>query len=169
MGIKLLPAQKLVFIAGLTLLFCGAEIGVGLYSRSLALIADAFHYLFDFGSYLIAYIALRLSHKTDSPKRLTFGWARAQLLGSFVNGVTLTALGFSILIQSLQRFVHLEKVRHPMPMLIVGCFGLALNVVALAFFHHHPEEEFAETNPEIGLVHCNEETRSVSQPFSYDP
>lgn len=132
--------KKLIFIIVLTAAFCIVEIVIGLRIRSLALIADSFHYLFDFGSYLIAFVANKLASRTTSPERLTFGWARARVLGSFVNGVALAALGFSIFIQSLQRFVNVEKVRNPQLMLVVGCIGLALNIISLLFFHNHGEQ-----------------------------
>lgn len=121
----------------LTGAFCIVEIVIGLRIRSLALVADSFHYLFDFGSYLVAHIANKLADRKDVSDRLTFGWARARVLGSFVNGVTLAALGFSIFIQSLQRFVTVEEVTEPMLMLIVGCVGILLNVICLAFFDEH--------------------------------
>jgi zinc transporter 1 len=40
------------------------------------------------------------------PQELTFGWARATLLGAFFNGVFLLALGVSILVQAIERFVN---------------------------------------------------------------
>lgn len=132
--------KKLIFIILLTAAFCVVEIVIGLRTRSLALIADSFHYLFDFGSYLIAFIASELASRAKSPERLTFGWARARVLGSFVNGVTLAALGFSIFIQSLQRFVTVAQVRDPQLMLVVGCIGLVLNIISLVFFHDHGEQ-----------------------------
>lgn len=113
------------------------EISVGFYTRSLALIADAFHYLNDIIGFAVALTALRISRKKDSPKELSFGWQRAQLLGSFFNGVFLLALGVSIFLQSIDRFVSLEKVQNPELMLIVGCVGLALNLTSATFLHEH--------------------------------
>lgn len=45
------------------------------------------------------------SEKGDSPKDLSFGWQRAQLLGAFFNGVLLFGLGISIILQSVERFI----------------------------------------------------------------
>jgi len=42
-------------------------------------------------------------------KGLSFGWQRAQLLGSFFNGVFQLALGFSIILLSVERFIFLER------------------------------------------------------------
>ncbi|KAI9734878.1 MAG: hypothetical protein M1834_001958 [Cirrosporium novae-zelandiae] len=67
----------------------------GIKTRSLSLVADAFHYL-------------SISEK-DPPATLTFGWQRADLLGSHINGVFLLALGLSIFVQALGRFVNIER------------------------------------------------------------
>lgn len=51
----------------------------------------------------------QVSQRSRSPKELSFGWQRAQLLGAFFNGVFLLALGVSIFLQSLERFVSLQS------------------------------------------------------------
>lgn len=51
----------------------------------------------------------QISERSDSPKELSFGWQRASLLGAFFNGVFLLALGVSILLQSIERFVSLQR------------------------------------------------------------
>lgn len=55
--------------------------------------------------------------------------------GAFFNGVFLLALALSILLQSIERFVHLETVDHPILILIVGCVGLGLNVLSALVIH----------------------------------
>jgi solute carrier family 30 (zinc transporter), member 1 len=93
----------------LSSLFFVAEISLGFYTRSLALIADAFHVSFDLLSFGIALVAICVSQKNTTSKGLSFGWQRAQLLGSFFNGVFQLALGFSIVLMSIERFIFLER------------------------------------------------------------
>lgn len=50
-------------------------------------------------------MTFQISEKGDSPKGLSFGWQRAQLLGAFFNGVLLFGLGVSIILQSVERFI----------------------------------------------------------------
>ncbi|CAD0026175.1 unnamed protein product, partial [Aureobasidium pullulans] len=77
------------------------------------------------------------------PQALSYGWQRAQLLGAFFNGVFLLALGVSIFLQSVERFVSLQnvnpslEVENPMLVLIIGCVGLALNIISVLFLHDH--------------------------------
>jgi solute carrier family 30 (zinc transporter), member 1 len=68
-----------------------------------------------------------------SPKKWsknTFGWARAEVLGALVNAVFLVALCFSITVESIKRFVDLEKIHHAQSVLIVGKFGNLLGYFA---------------------------------------
>ncbi|KAH8692276.1 putative cation diffusion facilitator family metal ion transporter [Talaromyces proteolyticus] len=129
--------QRLYLVISVSLLFFLAEISVGFYTKSLALVADAFHYLNDLVGFVVALVALQISSRKDTPKELSFGWSRAQLLGAFFNGVFLLALGVSIFLQSIERFISLQRVENPKLILIVGCVGLALNILSASFLHEH--------------------------------
>jgi len=126
-----------MIIIGISFAFFVAEISVGFYTRSLALIADAFHYLNDLIGFIVALVALKISDHPKSPDSLSFGWQRAQLLGAFFNGVFLLALGVSIFLQAIERFVALQHVENPQLVLIIGCIGLALNIISATFLHEH--------------------------------
>ena len=67
----------------------------------------------------------------------TYGWQRAETLGALVNGVFLVALCLSIFLEAIQRFVEPQIVTNPMLVLIVGCLGLASNILGLFLFHEH--------------------------------
>ncbi|KFY02782.1 hypothetical protein V490_00404, partial [Pseudogymnoascus sp. VKM F-3557] len=151
--------------------FFAAEISVGFYTHSLALVADAFHYMNDLVGFIVALAAIRrdktpkelsfgwqraqlirsnwqwllmplikISQRDKTPKELSFGWQRAQLLGAFFNGVFLLALGVSIFLQSIERFVSLQKVQNPILILIMGCVDLVLNIISVLFLHEHDNE-----------------------------
>ncbi|KAH7378269.1 cation efflux system protein czcD [Pyrenochaeta sp. MPI-SDFR-AT-0127] len=117
-----------------------AEISVGFYTKSLALVADAFHYLNDLIGFIVALVAVHVTERKTSPADLSFGWARAQLLGAFFNGAFLLALGLSIALQSIERFVSIEHVENPKLVLIVGCIGLFLNIISALFLHEHDHD-----------------------------
>jgi zinc transporter 1 len=67
----------------------------------------------------------------------TYGWQRAETLGALVNGVFLVALCLSIFLEAIQRFVEPQIVTNPRLVLIVGCLGLASNILGLFLFHDH--------------------------------
>ncbi|KAJ5631600.1 uncharacterized protein N7484_011700 [Penicillium longicatenatum] len=135
-----------VVIAISTCFFLG-EISVGFYTHSLALIADAFHYLNDLVGFIIALVALKVSENGGSPTGFSFGWQRAQLLGAFFNGVLLFALGISIFLQSIERFIALQRIEDPKLVLIIGCIGLGLNIISVLFLHEHGHDHGHDHGP----------------------
>ncbi|KAE8307464.1 cation efflux protein [Aspergillus transmontanensis] len=153
MGFKITRSQRLSAVIGISSVFFVAEISskhalffflpflrflvfapFGFYTHSLALIADAFHYLNDLIGFIVALVALRTD---DAPKSLSFGWQRAQLLGAFFNGALLFALGISVFLQSIERFISLQYVENPKLMFIMGAVGLGLNLISAIFLHEH--------------------------------
>lgn len=125
----------------LTSIFLVVEIVVGYITNSMALIADSFHMLSDVLALVIAFACVRMSPKKWSKN--TFGWARAEILGALVNAVFLCALCFSILIESVKRFIKPDLIHDPVLILIVGGLGLFINGIGLFLFkdgghpHHH--------------------------------
>jgi zinc transporter 1 len=77
----------------------------------------------------------QISEKTQYRQDFSFGWQRARIVGAFFNGAFLLALGFSILLQSIERFVSLKEVEDPMLILIMGGIGFGLNIITGALLH----------------------------------
>lgn len=73
--------------------------------------------------------------QSGSSKMYTYGWQRAETLGALVNGVFLVALCVTIFLEAIQRFVEKPNVTNPKLVLIVGCLGLASNILGLVLFH----------------------------------
>ncbi|KAJ5900824.1 uncharacterized protein N7473_004894 [Penicillium subrubescens] len=137
MALHLTQSKRLQLVIFISLCFFITEISIGFYTSSLALVADAFHYLNDLIGFVVAFAALKISAKKNSPQDLSFGWQRSRLLGAFFNGVFLLALGVSIFLQSIERFVSVQVVEQPKLVLIVGCIGLCLNIISASFLHEH--------------------------------
>jgi zinc transporter 1 len=88
-------------------------------------------------SLLVGLWAVKVANQKTNSKTYTYGWQRAETLGALVNGVFLVALCLSIFLEAIQRFVEPQEVSHPKIVLIVGCFGLASNILGLFLFHDH--------------------------------
>ncbi|KAG9588156.1 cation diffusion facilitator family metal ion transporter, partial [Aureobasidium melanogenum] len=131
---------RLTFAIVLSLAFFVAELVVGFRTKSLALIADAFHYLNDLIAFCVALVAAKLSDRKDAPASLAFGWERAKVLGAFFNGSFLIALGLSIFLQAIERFINVQVIDQPRNVLIMGCVGLLLNVICILMVHDHSHE-----------------------------
>ncbi|KAK6341666.1 hypothetical protein TWF696_008735 [Orbilia brochopaga] len=132
--------KRLGITIGISFTFFLAEISIGFYTGSLALVADAFHYLNDLIGFIVQLVAFKISERSESPKELCFGWQRANLLGAFFNGVFLLALAVSIFLQSIERYISIQEVDNPKLILVVGCVGLTLNLISAFFLHDHEEE-----------------------------
>jgi len=153
-------SKKLMAIIAISLSFFLAEIGVGFYTGSLALVADAFHYLNDLVGFVVALVAFLAAERGDAPLEMTFGWQRATLLGAFFNGVFLLALGVSIFLQSIERFVSVQPVENPLLIIIIGCVGFALNVVSAVILGHDHGD---------GQGQDNSDPADVDHPHTSDP
>ncbi|KAJ5788456.1 hypothetical protein N7457_003446 [Penicillium paradoxum] len=166
MVFRLSRSTRLSVVIGISTCFFLAEISVGFYTHSIALIADAFHYLNDLVGFIIALVALKKSEQAESPKELAFGWQRAQLLGAFFNGVLLLGLGISIFLQSIERFIALEYVKNPKLMFIIGCIGLALNIISVLFLHEHGHDHGHDHGHGHGHEHDHEHGHDHGSPTS---
>jgi cobalt-zinc-cadmium efflux system protein len=114
----------LVLTAG----FMGVEVVAGLWTGSLALIADAGHMLTDAASLALALVAARASQRKADALR-TYGYGRARVLAAFVNGIALFAIAAWIVIEAALRLAQPAPVLAG-PMLAVAAAGLGVNVVA---------------------------------------
>lgn len=110
----------------LNFLITVAEIVGGILSGSLALLSDAVHNLSDTASLAISYGARRISRKGPTEQK-TFGYRRAELLGAFVNLVTLVLVALFLVKEAVERLMNPQPVDAPV-MLVVASIGLAANV-----------------------------------------
>ncbi|PWI67234.1 hypothetical protein PCL_04396 [Purpureocillium lilacinum] len=154
---KISRKQRLIATIAISFSFFVAELIAGFYTHSLALVADAFHYLSDLAGFVVALVAVVVSERVEPPpKQYTFGWQRATLLGAFFNGVFLLALGVSILVQAIERFSHITPVEDPRLVLIIGCVGFGLNVIVMSFLHEHDHGHGHGHGREEGHGHSRE-------------
>lgn len=94
----------------------------GIVSGSLALIADALHNLSDAASLLIAFVARRVARR-PADARMSFGYARAEIVAALVNFTTLILLGLYLAYEAVIRLIS------PVPVegwTVVTIAGLAL-------------------------------------------
>src|SRR5688500_16448715 len=103
-------ARRLAWALAIIGSFMLVEFVGGIFSGSLALLADAGHMLTDVASLLIAIFAQRLALRPATPER-TFGLLRAEVIGAFINGATLIAIVFWIFAEAIQRIAQPPEVQ----------------------------------------------------------
>jgi cobalt-zinc-cadmium efflux system protein len=102
------------------------EMAGGIYSNSLALIADAAHMLTDLAALGLSLFALKISTR-PATHEMTYGYLRAEILAALANGIFLVLIGLFIFYEAYQRFVAPPEVKS-IPMLIVAATGLLANL-----------------------------------------
>ena len=106
-----------------------AEVVGGLYTGSLALLADAGHMLSDVAALALALVAMWLAGR-PAPARRTFGNHRAEVLAALANAVALVVIGIFVITEAVERLSSPPEVMAG-PMLLIASGGLVVNVVAL--------------------------------------
>jgi cobalt-zinc-cadmium efflux system protein len=120
------PSSLLTKALWITLIYMAVEVAGGLWTGSLALLADAAHMLSDAGALAIALAAARISERPPD-SRQTMGYARAEVMGAGVNAAALAILGVWVGVEGIQRlFTHPQVIAGPM--MVVAGIGLAVNL-----------------------------------------
>ena len=83
----------------LTTIFMAIEVVAGLWSGSLALLADAGHMLTDSAALALALIAVVVSRRPPDARR-TYGYGRMRVLAAFINGLGLLVIALWIVIEA---------------------------------------------------------------------
>ncbi|MBY0228957.1 MAG: cation diffusion facilitator family transporter [Gemmataceae bacterium] len=113
----------------LTFTFFFVEVVGGIWTNSLALLADAAHMLTDVAGLGLALFASWMSTKPTSPTK-TYGYYRVEILAALANAVVLFLMSFYILYEAYRRFSEPPEVNSG-PMLAVAAVGLAVNVIGI--------------------------------------
>lgn len=121
--------SSMMIVLCLTATFMIAEVAVGFFTGSLALLADAGHMLSDVGAISLALIALWFSSKPATDAK-TFGYYRSEILAGFVNSLALVVISVVILIEAYNRLQNPPEVM-ALPALATAVFGLIINIISL--------------------------------------
>ena len=115
--------------AWLTGVYFVIEMGVGLWTGSVAVISDAFHTFSAVGGVLVAIAAARLARRPADENR-SFGWYRAEIIGALVNGAFLLVMAIVVIVMGSMRLAEPIELP-PTPMLLVAAGGLVTEFISL--------------------------------------
>jgi len=122
----------------LNLIITLAEFVGGIISGSLSLLSDALHNLNDTASLGISLIARKVSKK-DANEDKTFGYQRAEIIGAFINLITLVIIALFLIKEGIKRFYNPQPI-DGMVMFIVAIVGLLGNVITAVLLYKSSEE-----------------------------
>ncbi len=132
-------SRKLTIATAANVMVVVAEIAIGLYAGSLALVGDALHNLTDVAALMIALVAVRLERRTPTRQK-SFGYQRAGILAAFVNAGLLVAFTLFLFRESWSRLQSPQEV-HTSAMLIMATIALLVNAATALSIHHESRED----------------------------
>lgn len=115
--------------AWLTGIYFFIELGIGLWTGSVAVISDAFHTFSAVGGVLVAIIAARIARRPADEER-SFGWYRAEIVGALVNGGFLLVMAVVVIVMGTMRLAEPIDLSTT-PMLWAAAGGLVTEFISL--------------------------------------
>jgi cobalt-zinc-cadmium efflux system protein len=120
-------ARPLAFAVAFTLGFAVIELIGGLWSGSLALVADAGHMATDSAALLFALAANIIARRPVSDRH-SFGLARVEVVAAFVNALAMLAVVAWIFYEAI------DRLRTPVPVqglsvMVIAAIGLTINIL----------------------------------------
>ncbi len=132
-------SRKLIAAAIATILFVFAELAVGLYANSLALVGDSFHNFTDAIALGIALFAIHLEKRPPTYEK-SFGYQRAGILAAFINSGILIALTVFIFREAILRFREPHPV-NSFTMMITAAVAVVLNAAITIALRSHGRDD----------------------------
>ena len=130
---------KLLFAFVLTVLMMVAEVFGGLWSGSLALLADAGHMMVDALALLLAFVGAWMASRPADARR-SYGYGRMEVLVGFVNALSQFVLVGWIIYEAVTRLLHPGQILSGI-MLVVAIAGLLVNGLMLSMLHGHAHDD----------------------------
>ncbi|HOK00242.1 MAG TPA: cation diffusion facilitator family transporter [Termitinemataceae bacterium] len=132
-----LPKQKLGYLEAIVSiitnsLLAALKIWVGMLSRSVAMIADAWHTLSDSFTSLVVIIGFWVSGK-PADKEHPFGHGRAELIASIIIGTLLAVVGFNFTVESIKKLIAFEKTSYSVQAIIVFAASVIIKELLAQF------------------------------------
>ena len=123
----------------LNISFVGIEAGYGVFSNSLALLADAGHNLSDVLGLVIAWVAIALS-KRKPDHQFTFGLKGSSILAALGNSVFLLLTIGAIVWEAIERFQNPTAMKSNIVIAVALC-GVIVNGITAYLFHRGHKED----------------------------
>lgn len=122
-------ARALRISAWLTGVYFIIELGIGIYTGSIAVLSDAFHTFSAVGGVVLAILAARVARRPADTSR-TFGSYRAEIVGALLNGAFLLGMAILVLVMGAMRLNDPVDLP-PVPMLLAATGGIITEVISL--------------------------------------
>ncbi len=127
--------KSLYLAFSINMLLTLVEITAGFLADSIALIGDGLHNTSDAFSILVAIIAFKIGTKKASEK-YSFGFKRAETIGSFVNLILLFISGIYLFFEGTSRIINPESIDGKI-IIYVSILALIIDIATAKLTHQH--------------------------------
>jgi cation diffusion facilitator family transporter len=121
-------------VVALTAVTMVAEIAAGLFTGSMALLADGWHMATHVVALSIAGLAYLLARRWAGDERFAFGTWKIEVLGAFTSALLLLVVAFAMVFESVHRLLRPEPIQFGIA-LGVASIGLAVNLLSAWVLH----------------------------------
>lgn len=155
-SVYLANEKKTKIVAFITLVTMVAEVVVGYWSGSMALLADGWH----MASHALAlFLSLFVYYLYRHPKfrsAFTFGGGKILSLGGYTSAIFLVLIAGSMIYESVERFSEMRAIAYQ-EALIVAVIGLVINLICAYILHDdhdHGHDHGHSHSHSHGHDHC---------------
>lgn len=138
-----------VLLSGFTM---AAELVVGTWTHSLALVADGWHMATHVGALGVAWMAYLISRRLSEANHVQIDKKRLFALAGYTNALVLGFVGVVMLWESWQRFVKPENIAFS-EAIPVAILGLIVNLASARLLGNHHDEHHHDHNLRAAYVH----------------
>ena len=129
----LVSMKKLKLVSFVSLFFIVAQLIGGYLANSIAIFTDTAHLASDVIGFSMSMAALKMTLRPAS-KDLTFGWHRAEIIGTMASVIFLLTLTMWLLFEAINRIVAPQEVKGK-EMMITAVMGLFFNLIQMKILH----------------------------------
>jgi zinc transporter 2 len=125
--------RKLKIVTFVSVFFIVAQCIGGYLANSIAIFTDSAHLASDLIGFGMSMIALRMSMRPAS-KELTFGWHRAEIIGTMISVIFLFTITIWLLYEAMKRVIEPQEVKG-FEMMVTAIMGLFFNLIQMKILH----------------------------------
>ncbi|MDC7219117.1 MAG: CDF family Co(II)/Ni(II) efflux transporter DmeF [Spirochaetales bacterium] len=134
--------KKTALVVSITLLTMIAEIGYGIITGSMSLLADGIHMGTHTFALIVTLIAYMIAGKQADNPNFTFSSGKVGILGGYTNAILLGITALYMIYEAIFRLIHPEEIIFNQALIVAG-IGLTVNLISAALLsagdhdHHH--------------------------------
>ena len=125
--------KKLVIVMIVSTVFITCMLIGGIMANSIAIFTDTAHLATDMLGFVMSMYALKVSLRPAS-KELTFGWHRAEIIGTLSSVMFLLTVTVWLLVEATNRLINPQEVKG-FEMMVTAALAIFFNFIMMSLLH----------------------------------